>query len=286
MGSNTWPRPGSAANLYNVPSFPVPKDGWSNWAKAANLRALPSTLNDGSYFVPGASSIALVSSAGSNVWSVAPTAINASAASIGPLWVDTTDNAVWVVAFNSGGTTAYLAKIALSTGTVTTIGSFTVSASNTYRNLYRAAMGSGDFTLLGTNSLQHVAVSVSSSTGATTVAEANFKSGGVGVASFSALGVSASVTALYRSLDGTLTACMLVTQPTVYLMETTLIIYRGTKMAAVPVSGPAAGDSGNMTVVVGNYIYPDAAISGLIPYGMLRSDFDAWLSAVANVYAI
>ncbi len=124
---------------------------------AAN--ALPTPDNDGSYIVLPASStgvLARYTGLAAPVWTVARTDIDVGAEYWTPfVWLDTVDACLYVMTLDNGSNTWTLAKIALSDGGVTVIGTATAPAGfmvygyfdSLSTRVVRAAAGSGDFTV-------------------------------------------------------------------------------------------------------------------------------------------
>lgn len=121
-------------------------------------RSLPTPDNDGSYIelpLDYNDPLKKYGVDGTLSWSVAITDINANADHwTGVFWLDTADSAIWVWPYDIDTTpdTYYLAKVALSDGTVTNVGTcqpgdglFGAQFSTFYAE--RASMGSGDLTI-------------------------------------------------------------------------------------------------------------------------------------------
>lgn len=293
--SNLWQFVG--ASVFGLPAGNDPY----TWGSAGNLSAaLPSTLNDGSYFGITSSAITLYNAAGTAVWTKAPSAINASGnAFLLCAWVDTVDSPanIYVLAVNSGVTTAYPAKIAISTGTVTTIGTgFTCPTSaTTFPALFRNALGSGDFTLYYSpaSGTSPRGLNFSSTTGAITVADGPISSNGTPLQN-----TSTNNSIGYRTADGTILCQFLTAQSGVWQIALT----RNGKTACFEVGGGVTtalsttlgtANDGLISLCVAGLVVVQVSISTVANTSFirqfpvtLRTTFDAWLGTCASYMGI
>lgn len=281
-------------------SLPAGNDPYT-WGSAGNLyAALPSTLNDGSYIVLTTSAVTLYNAAGTAVWTKAASAINASAnAVVLAAWIDTTDSPanIYVIGVNSGVTTAYPAKIAISTGTLTAIGTgFACPTSATqFPALYRNAQGSGDFTFYYSPASGNPprALNFSSSTGAITVADAAVSSNGTPL-----MNTSTNNSIGYRTADGTILAQFITATSGVFQISLT----RNGKSAAFEVGGGVITElnvtsgttndgqiamcvAGTVVVQIANSTASNTNFYRMFPV-TLRTTFDSYLATAATFMGI
>ena len=121
---------------------------------------MPTPENDGSFIsipvvVSGTELLARYNASAALVWSIDVTDVQAAADSwVWFFWLDTVDDAIWVIVRDvaTSPDTLYLAKVDLTTGAITNVGSCqpTQGALGDVQEKYyrtRASMGSGNFTI-------------------------------------------------------------------------------------------------------------------------------------------
>ena len=152
---------------------PPPRVAYNRYILSNDFAFPDMDSNDGSYItIPTSStgSVVRYNSSGTQVWSKGYTDIEATCTEWTYFWwLDTVDHALWVWTYKGTGGVYYLAKIALSDGTITNVGNTTAIAANTFsasKQLYvkRASMGSGNFTIIN-NAATASKVVISSSDG-------------------------------------------------------------------------------------------------------------------------
>jgi hypothetical protein len=205
------------ASVYPLPSV-VPGKKW--WQQTAGT-SLPHPVNDGRAFwlssiLDTGAAIELRAADGTLSHSIAPGDIHASATLFAAFWLDDVNGFLYVLGQDATPGHGYLGKINVTSGAVTAIGSFTGAAQTmpgspatlSRFTLERASVDAGDFTI------QSIAAgvwrcSISSTTGAITVAEAQWLSGGT-----LPLPIFDAYAGSYRSQDGLLLAAW--SQPYIY----------------------------------------------------------------------
>jgi hypothetical protein len=156
---------------------------------AYNAAQFYAPANDGTtIFFPysDTGSLVLNSLANSAVWTNSYTTVNAAATRWVGFWYDTVEARIYC--FARSGSTLYVGYITnFATGAVTAIGTGCAITANMVLNggayaIKRAQMGSGDFTVYLLNQNPATKISISSTTGAITVAEAAITQNGVNIA--------------------------------------------------------------------------------------------------------
>lgn len=235
-----------------------------------NPGGLPTPDNDGSYITITYTQFAKYNTAGNPIWSVAPTDINTNCDRFtGCAWLDTSDSAIWVWAYDSGTTpdTYYLAKIALSDGAITNIG--TCQPGDGYFEYYferyyneRASMGSGNLTIRDGD----YKIVLSTTDGSIVSAATQVTQNGIAIDSY----------ANYETADGSIywvgTAD---TGPTVKLKRGGL-----TKQIRLP---DECYWNGGYPRLWGGYV---AIKNNYSPTFFNRTDFDNWLAELADFYGL
>lgn len=250
-------------------------------------RAVPTPDNDGSYIqlpasIDSASTLERFNAADAQVWAVAGTDIDASCNYwTGCFWLDTTDSAIWVWCYAVGTTpdTYYLAKVALSDGAITNIGScqpgdglFAYSFNQYY--VYRASMGSGDLTIRDGD----YRISLSTSTGAITVAAAQVSQNGVAIHSSSG----------YETADGDIFVSDFATTSSSSSLISGSIARGGMRrMVALPTQSPG-GNAAPYVFLWDGYVASATTGSGVVRNARFfnRGEFDQWLTKIADYYGL
>lgn len=290
----------------SIPQLPAAKDPYT-WSSAAyvsnsgNSVTLPSTLNDGSYFLIATNLISLFNAAGTLVWSKAPTVLNASATNILlTAWIDTVDGAIYLIA--GSASVMYPTKIIISTGVVSSLGAGITPGAASFANLggtsvaylLRAAQGSGDFTIFGWGAAPTASprqIGFNSVTGVVTSAEAAVLSGSVAVGA-----ITTTPKIGYKSLDGTILLVGPISQSGTNVVSGCIFpLYRNGKFAlfefnAMPIAGASTSgttQTSSQFTAIGNYVMltNGQIFQGIFPM-MLRSDFDTFLAAACTYMGI
>lgn len=248
-------------------------------------KALPTPDNDGSYILlpNNTGSLQRYNAAGAQVWTVARTDIHAAIDYwTGVFWLDTTDSAIWVWCYNLGTTpdTYYLAKIALTDGAVTNVGTCQPGDGKfgnalNYYYFERAAMGSGNLVIRDGDQK----ITLDTSDGSIAVAAAQVTQNGRALDS----------TFNYETADSAIYTKVF---PYWTLSTNVMIGYlqRGGlfKLIMLPLNSPCGSVSTTYPILWGGYIAIVTLSGGLVYNARFfnRTDFDAWLVKIADYYGL
>jgi len=248
-------------------------------------RDLPTGDDDGSWVRLPASNtgnLELYNASGAQVWAQAHTDIHADAEFwTGVFWLDTSDSAVWVWVYDIGTTpdTYYLAKVALSDGTVTNIGSCQPGDglfANTFQYYYaeRAAMGSGNLTIRDGD--YRIVLDTSDGSIATAAAQVTQN------------GVSINISCSYETEDGLIYLSFF---PTIIVANGSAsgVVQRGGM--AVNVRLPLSSPCGLLTpyfILWGGYIAVSTTSTNRVYNGRFfeRAVLDTWITKIADYYGL
>jgi len=279
-----------------------------------NKNAQPTTFyapaNDGSSIsLPLASNGNLIGYGPTNtaLYTNSFTTVNASATVWVGFWYDTVEARLYCLARSA--TTLYLGYITnFATGAVVAVGSgcaitsAMVTANFPCYSVKRAAMGSGDFKIYQLGLAPATTISISSTTGAITVAEAAYTSGGIEpIAALTAGGIVTFTTASAISItaDETILWCILMLAATTALPSYVIIsCFRNGRQTDIITDPTPIGGLGShvATSQVAGYqwgadimrIGGQGAINqggnGIIagPQYLSRAGFESWLATTLN----
>ena len=138
-----------SATTSGIPAMPTAL------VKKCNGPMLPTPTEDGTSIKFDAYNVYRYAMDGTSVWHIYKTDIDATCDYFtGAFWLDAVDSALWIWAYDTGASpnTYYLAKIALSTGVVTNVGTCQpgdglFSLTTAYYYCERVSMGSGNLTI-------------------------------------------------------------------------------------------------------------------------------------------
>lgn len=278
---------GSGNSNIAVPPPTVIPSIKNNMVQTTTNVVFPMPANDGTSFVfNNGENCQILSVTNTVVHSYSPSSVNASANSFAGFWLDTVNGYIWLLATASGSAGhGYLGYINISTGIMTAVGSgFTgpvgtlPSGFDTLLQVERASIGSGDLTFWnGTYNF-----SVSTTTGAITVAESQLLLNSIGLAS--------SINELwYATLDKTLFAQIGLAASSINQGQ--MIVFRNGRQLSLVFDTSATGGFNASNGVLrslpwgNNQVWVTSLFNGSLPFGAQmfnRASFDAWLQNIAT----
>jgi len=281
MGTNIYPA------ALTLPANPTPLVKEIN-ADASLGRYLPTPTNDGSYIrlpTDETGNLELYNAANAQVWVKAHTDIHADAEYwTGVFWIDTTDEKIWVWVYDEGTEpdTYYLATVALSDGTVASIGSCE-PGNGLYGKIFtsyyaeRAAMGSGNLVIRdGDNQ-----ITLDTSDGSIAVATAQITQNGAAI----------SGAADYETEDGliyVITGPVLSVFPISSGQNSYMQLQRGGSIRYVYIPMNSPGGVGGYPILWGGYVAICSASTDQAYNARFfeRAAFDTWLKNLCDYYGL
>ena len=279
MGTNIYPA------ALTLPANPTPLVKEIN-ADASLGRYLPTPTNDGSYIrlpTDETGNLELYNAANAQVWVKAHTDIHADAEYwTGVFWIDTTDEKIWVWVYDEGTEpdTYYLATVALSDGTVASIGSCE-PGNGLYGKIFtsyyaeRAAMGSGNLVIRdGDNQ-----ITLDTSDGSIAVATAQITQNGAAI----------NASADYETEDGLIYVTagpQVVVDPAASGQYSYMYLQRGGSYRNVYIPMNSPGGAGVYPILWGGYVAICSSAAGKVYNARFfeRAAFDAWLKNLCDYY--